>query len=213
MWGAECGMRNALRSLRQQSGFRNPASAIRLPQYLFRIPRSSELGQVELEDCDETVRPRHYVFRLDVAVHDPRRVRRRERFRDLPRHVERRGQAQWPASHLIAQCLAFDKLADDVMRAFGFADLVNGQDVWMVESGGRLRLPLKPEQAIRILFDGGGQYFERDLAFESGVLGQEDFSHAASAEQADDLVWPDAPPDRRLIEIIRGRPRGFRKDW
>src|SRR5262245_31659161 len=99
------------------------------------------------------------------------------------------------------------------MRAFGFADLVNGQDVWMVESGGRLRLPLKPEQAIRILFDGGGQYFERDLAFESGVLGQEDFSHAASAEQADDLVWPDAPPDRSLIEIIRGRPRGFRKDW
>ena len=44
----------------------------------------------------------------------------------LPRHVERRGQAQWLAPHLLPQRLALDKLADDVMSAIRFANFVNG---------------------------------------------------------------------------------------
>src|SRR5262245_322217 len=99
------------------------------------------------------------------------------------------------------------------MRAFGFADLVNGQDVWMIESGGRLRLPLKAEQAIRILCDGGGQQFERDLTFKPDVLGQIDFAHSSLAKQADDLVGPDTAPDRRLIIFIIRQPLWPREDW
>src|SRR4030095_7927825 len=140
-------------------------------------------------------------------------MRSRERAGHLLRHVERRIQAQWPASHLLAQCLAFDKLADDVMRAISFADLVNGQDVWVVERGGRFRFVFETSHAIRIFCEGGGQYFERDLAFESGIFCQEDFSHPATAEQADDLVMPDAAPDRRLIAIIIRAPRSARENW
>src|SRR5262252_6988614 len=99
------------------------------------------------------------------------------------------------------------------MRAIRFADLVNGQDVRMVERGSRFRLAFETSQAIRTLSEVAGQYFERDLAFESDVLGQEDFSHTAPAKRADDLVRPDAASDRRLIEIISGQPRVFRKDW
>src|SRR5262245_60309373 len=82
----------------------------------------------------------------------------------------------------------------------------------MVSGARRFCLALKAACSIQTLSEGAGQYFERNLALESGVFGQEDFSHAAPAEQADDLVWPDAASDGRLIEILRGRPRGFRKD-
>src|SRR5262249_34072973 len=105
------------------------------PHSPLTTPRSpfSQFGQSEIKDFDQTIGTRHNVFRLDVAVHYPRRMRRSKRSCDLPRHIERRSQTQWPTPHLIAQRLAFDKLADDVMRAIRFADLVNGQDVGMVE--------------------------------------------------------------------------------
>src|SRR5215510_13327950 len=140
-------------------------------------------------------------------------MRSRERAGHLLRHVERHTQAQWLTPHPLAQRLAFDKLADDVMRAISFADLVNRQDVWVVERGGRFRFVFESSYAIRIFCEGGGQYFERDLAFESGILGQEDFSHPATAEQADDLVMPDAAPDRRLIAIIIRQPRSPHENW
>src|SRR5262245_22216010 len=99
------------------------------------------------------------------------------------------------------------------MRAISFADLVNGQNVGMVERRGRLRFAFETAHAIQILNEGGWQYFERDLAFESGVLGQKDFAHSALAELADDLIRPDAAPDRRLIASIIRQPLSLRKDW
>ena len=52
------------------------------------------------------------------------------------------------------------------MSAIRFANFVNGQDVRMVERRGRFRLTLETSQAIRILYEDGGQRFERHLAFE-----------------------------------------------
>src|SRR5262245_22475975 len=113
-------------------------------------------------------------------------MRRSKRSCDLPRHLDRRGRVQWSTLDLIAQCLAFDKLADDVMRAISFADLVNCQDVGMIQRGGCLCFALETSHAIRILCEGCGQHFERDLTFEPEVLGQENFAHSTTAKLADD---------------------------
>ena len=51
-----------------------------------------------------------------------------------------------------------------------------------------------------------GSALSATLRSSRDVLGQEDFSHSAPAELADDLVRPDAPPDRRLIAVIVHQP-------
>src|SRR5262245_10446723 len=95
------------------------------------------------------------------------------------------------------QRLAFDILADDVMRAIDFADLVNSENAGMVERRNGFRLAFKSSDAIRILSEGCGKHFDRDFAFKPGVLGQENFSHSAPAKPAGDLIRPDPASDRR----------------
>jgi hypothetical protein len=61
------------------------------------------------------------------------------------------------------------------------------------------------------LCEGDGQRFERDFAFEPAIFGQINLAHSTSTEQADDLVMPDAAPDRGFIAIVRER-HGLRQD-
>jgi hypothetical protein len=50
----------------------------------------------------------------------------------------------------VAQAFTVEQLGDDVWRAFVLADLIDGDNVGMIESGGGLGFYLEPAQAIGI---------------------------------------------------------------
>ena len=92
-----------------------------------------KLGQAEVKDFHVAVRPQHDVFRLDVAVHDPTRVRSRQCARDLTRDHEGFIDRQRAALEPLPQRLAIDELADDEGSAVHIAEIVDDEDVRMVE--------------------------------------------------------------------------------
>ncbi len=86
-----------------------------------------------------------------------------------------------------------------------FADFVDGADVGMVESRGRLCLPLETGQGLGILGDFLGQELQGDKAVEASVLGLVDDTHPAAAELLDDAVVRNGLADH-LRECYGVRP-------
>ena len=89
------------------------------------------------------------VLGLEVPVHDPLLVRRREALRDLQRVADRPARREGPAGEPLAQRLAFEQLRDDVGRAVVRADVVDRQDVRVVQRRRRLRLLLESARGAR----------------------------------------------------------------
>src|SRR5690606_27651886 len=65
-------------------------------------------------------------------------------------------------------------------------------DVRVVELGEQLRLALEAREALGIGDEAGGQDFDRDVAFELGIVGAIDLAHPAFAELGGDLVGTEA---------------------
>ena len=64
-------------------------------------------------------------------------VRGLERIGNLDPDIEQRVSGSAPLSgEMRVQSLAFDKLHHDEVKAIGFFNGVNGNDVWMVQRGG-----------------------------------------------------------------------------
>src|SRR5262249_58662868 len=136
-----------------------------------------ELGQPEVEHLDDAVAPYHHILRLDVSMNDPGPVRSSERGGDLHCHIERLRHTQISLRRIhqtLAQCLSFDVLGDDVMSIFNFADLVNGDDVWVVEGGGRARLLREAAHTPSITCEFSRQQLDGDLATELRDFGEPD---------------------------------------
>src|SRR5262249_20769954 len=88
----------------------------------------------------------------------------------------------------LPQRFALDKLGDEYMRRVGFENLVNRDDVRMVQRRRRPRFLFKAAQAVQVVGERHRQEFQRYPPAQSAILGQIDFSHAAAAEERDDLV-------------------------
>ena len=78
--------------------------------------------------------------------------------------------------------MAIEKFHGDEGAAFGFADVVDGADVGVIEGGGGLRFALETGERLRIGGDVFGEEFECDEAMEAGVFGFVDDAHAAATE-------------------------------
>ena len=90
-------------------------------------------------------------------------------------------------------------------------NVVDRKDVGMVEATRRLGFLLEALQPIGIIQNRRRQDFDRDVAPELVVPGAVDLSHAASAQQADDLVPAQTRSRRqahgiRLLAVRRGVP-------
>jgi myo-inositol-1(or 4)-monophosphatase len=157
-----------------------------------------ELGQSEVEHLDVAVAAQHQVLRLDVAVDDARLVRGRERARGADADVQHVGDRHLLAADLLAQRLAVDVLGGDVVDAVGFADVVDGDDVGMVQRRGRAGLALEAADALLVLGEAHRQELERHLAPQTVVLGEINLAHAAGAEKALHPVVGD------LLEVLHG---------
>src|SRR2546425_4895734 len=99
----------------------------------------SEFGDAEVQHLHQTILAHHDIFGLDVAMNDPRRVRRLERAGDLNGDIDRLLHAEplWVVrrriSQSLAQRLALDVFAGNEVRSVGMNDLKDSDDVRMIE--------------------------------------------------------------------------------
>jgi len=109
--------------------------------------------------------------------------------------IENSIEFQGLASDQVLQGYAVEKLHDDEGFSVLLADVVDGADVGMIESGGGLRFALEASKGLRIVGDVVGKKFEGDAAVKAGVFGFVNDSHAAAAQPLDDSVVGDGSAD------------------
>ena len=78
----------------------------------------------------------------------------------------------------------------------------------MIEGRCRARFLLKAIHSLTILGELSRQKLERYLATEPRVLGQVNLSHPARAEQRENLIGTDFPPQNNL-DLILSNPPGY----
>lgn len=79
----------------------------------------------------------------------------------------------------------------------------------MIQRGEDLRLALESRHAVRILREGGGQYFDRDFAAELRVGGPVHFTHAARSELAGNPIMSYALADHFAQGLRLSSSRSF----
>ncbi len=112
------------------------------------------------------------------------------------------------------QSHAIQELHDDERLTIFLANFMDRADIRMVQSRGRLRLPLEPGQRLRIFGQVSRQELQSDEAMQGKVLGLVHYTHAAAAELFDDTVMRDGSTDHsgdtrlsgHLILWTRHRP-------
>ncbi len=152
------------------------------------LRRDRELRETEVEDLREAVLVHHDVFGLQVPMDDPDLVGLGEALGDLRRDREEAAQRQRPRGEELAQRLSLDQLHRDEERAVRLADVVDGQDVRVIQRGGRAGLLLEARAGLAIAGDVGGKDLDGDLPAEPGVASEVDLPHSSGAERGADLV-------------------------
>src|SRR5207249_3313133 len=147
----------------------------------------AQAGQAEIDHFDVAVAPDHHVVRLEIAMHDALLVRRMESERDLDGDVERFNDRQRTRADVLAQRRAVDEFHRDERRAVTLADVVDGQNMWVIERRGGSRFVREATQTIGILINVT-QYLDGDDAFETVVHRAIDDPHASFAKGRQYLV-------------------------
>ena len=160
-----------------------PASAVNVavspPSALVRVarPKSRILAG--------PVAGHHHVGRLQVAVHDAGGVRAGQPGGDVDGQPQQFVERQAAADHASAERRAVDQLHGDEDAAAGFADVVHGDDVRIAQCRDDAGLLQQPP-AVGVA--AGVQHLQRHVAAQPRVASAIDLTHAAGAEQGDDLV-------------------------
>jgi len=146
-------------------------------------------GEAEVGDLDAAVRGDEHVLRLDVAVHQTRRVGRSEGVEHSLEHVERlaEGERAALAEHR-AQVGPRHVLEGEVGGVAVAALVVHADDAGVGEPGGRPRLAPEARDDVGPFREVRVHDLERDLAFEAAVHGSVHRCHAAARDARGDLV-------------------------
>jgi hypothetical protein len=118
-------------------------------------------------------------------------VSRRKPLRDLQGDLRRLAQWQGASRHLLSERLPFEQLADEIGRTVKDPRVVDGEDVWMIQSCERLRLLLEAAQPVGVGCEIDRQNFDRHLAMKPCVPGAEHLAHSAPAEPRRNFVVTD----------------------
>ena len=113
---------------------------------------------------------------------------------------------------------AIQKLHGDEGLPVLLANVVNGADVGMIQSRGRLGFALKARQSLRILGDIVGKELQRDEAMQPRVFRLIDDTHATAAQLLNDLIMGDgftdhSFPARRSTRMVVGSTRGVKTEY
>ncbi len=155
-----------------------------------------QLRDAEVEHLYVAVSTNHHVFRLHIAMHDAFLVRGGNPCRGLRSDVQQRVQREGAVVHRLAERLAFDQLARDVIHAVGLADVIDGDDIRMIQREHRARFLQKARHVLGIANVARSQGLQRDAA-PHPVYRAIDLAHAAGAKRSLDRVRADARRDRR----------------
>ena len=97
---------------------------------------------------------------------------------------------------------AIQKLHGDKGLAILLADVINGANIRVIQSGGSLGFHLKTGQGLRILGNRSGQELERDKTMQPRVLSLVHHAHPAAPSFLDNAVVRDGSA-RSLNKILR----------
>ena len=89
---------------------------------------------------------------------------------------------------MAAQRFAFHQFGDDVGNLIFPTDIVDGDDIWMIESAGRSRFLFEAPQRGFIIDAAVVEDFYRDVAMQPSIAGSIDFAHRACAQQGDNFI-------------------------
>ena len=157
-----------------------------------RVARVRRVREPEVDDERAPVAREEDVVRLEVAMDDPRRVRRRE----TAPGVEEDGDNLAPCAGRLeprAERPPFDELhRDEDLLAVG-ADVVHGDDVGVGEAGHRLRFTQEARTPFTFTRPGGAglvvaKELHRELAIELRVVRRIDDTHAPFPDAIEDDV-------------------------
>jgi hypothetical protein len=155
----------------------------------------NRLGQPEIEQLDQPVAADHHVFRLDVAVDDAGRMRRRQGAGDLSGNAQSFGRLHFLSLDDFTQRPSLHEFRRDEMRVAFPPDVMYCDDVGMIESRGRAGFALEAPHLRRVRGELRGKKFEGDLTVESGVAGKVDLAHPPGPDQREYLVVADFVAD------------------
>ena len=153
---------------------------------------SFHLGQPEIQNLYLSASGNKNICGLDVSVHDPLRVRRFQRVRNLNRHSQQFFDLKRLPSHLLRERLPFQQFHHDEVLPLVLFDRVNRANVGMIQRGRCPRFALKAFQQLRVLRHFGRQEFQRHAASEPRILRFVDDAHPATTQLARDFVMRNA---------------------
>jgi hypothetical protein len=103
----------------------------------------------------------------------------------------------------IVESLAFDVLHHEEASTVFVADVVQGADVRMVQTGNGLCFTMEARQPIRIVGEMFGKDFDSDRSSEASVGSLVDLAHSARTDLADDLIWTQARArGKRQMDVL-----------
>ena len=145
------------------------------------------LGQPEIQDLHVAAARDHDVVRLQIAVHQTGRVRRREAGGHLHRNLDCPRRGKRASLDRAPQGVPADQLGSDPVDTVVATDVVNGDDVGVVERAGRARFPLETGDAVRVAGQAGGQHLNRHVPLQACVARAPYLAHPTPAQQVHNL--------------------------
>jgi len=85
----------------------------------------------------------------------------------------------------------FEEFGDQKRNAVMLADVVEGKDLRMAQSGDGPGFLLEPAEALRIGGKRRREDLDCDIPAQAGVAGSIHFTHAAGADQGNDFIGPE----------------------
>ena len=143
------------------------------------------------------------VRRLDVAMHQPLSMCRREASGDL--HSDSQDLGKGERAALVApllQRLTADVRHDEIRHPIRFGDTVNGDDVVMHDRRRRFRLASKPPPRRTARRQMRSQHFDRHEPIQRRTKPLEHHAHPTATDHTGDFIRPQPP---ELMRIIRRR--------
>src|SRR5262245_15416314 len=146
------------------------------------------LREPEVEDPHASVAQEHHVCRLQIAMHDPRLVRRAQTGGDLLRHVKSVGDWQRTVAResFLERLALIERHGEEQLTVVRLAGLIDGAKVRMVECTGHASLVEETLSRVAVEVMGRQRKLEGNRSPEVGVLGAVDDSHSAVCQQLDD---------------------------
>jgi hypothetical protein len=180
-----------------------------------------DLGDAPVEHVDLAEVADHHVRGLEIAVHDPARMRVVDRHAHVPEHAEELGERPLADGFGLAadqreqqrlERLPGDALhGEEVVAVLVEADVVHGDDRGVLEAALHAHLAKEPGARLGRLRQHRAEHLEGDLATDRAVGDETHLAHAAAAEHAPrGIAWPCGQGCGRPVRGALGHPSRHR---